>query len=99
MSEPPVVISGNVDLNGTEIGNIICANGATTLNISTAKDAEAVIGDSFILMRDTASAVSVTADVGITIKSVGSVKTIASQNGGVTVVKIAASVWWLRGDI
>ena len=79
--------------------NIVLAAAALTITVPPNSSVEFPIGSQVLLIKTTASAVSIAAGVGVTINAPGVATQIASQYSMANLIKVGSDSWILGGDI
>ena len=91
-----MLITGDTTFDATDVGIFHLVTAAAVLTIPSDADVDDVVADEIFLFVDTASAVTLAVAEGVTLKTKG---TTLTQNGYVTLCKIAANTWIAFGDL
>jgi hypothetical protein len=92
-----ITVTGNKTLGSGDDGTLQQVTSAAIITIPNDATYDFVIGDYIHLFRDTASAVSIAAGGGVTLKSIGT--NLSSQNTYACLRKIAANTWIAWGSL
>jgi hypothetical protein len=98
---PPSIRSINTayTLQLSDASNTVSATSVLAITVPLNSTAAFPIGSQVLLLKTTASEVSIAAAAGVTLQAPGSASKIASQYGMAVLLKVATDSWILGGDI